>query len=177
MAAHYPSGTGSIVAIAGHPLHPMAVSLPIGALILALGADIGFWITQNPFLVYAATWLLLAALVTGAIAALLGVIELIGLGRARTLKVGLAHGAGNVLLLMLSLWNYSLHLDTPEQVIPYGLIISIVGVVLVVATGWLGGELSYRHGIGVSRQIGVSEGYDHGYPPNSRDRSANPKVR
>jgi hypothetical protein len=66
MAAHYPSGTGSIVAIAGHPLHPMAVSLPIGALILALGADIGFWITQNPFWVYAATWLLLAALVKGA---------------------------------------------------------------------------------------------------------------
>lgn len=169
MAVRYPSGTGSIVAIAGHPLHPMVVPIPIGALILALAADIGFWITQNPFWTSAATWLLLATLVSGAVAAVLGVIELMGLGRARTLGIGLAHGAGNILLLALTLWNYRLHLGTPEQAYPYGLIISAVAVVLVMLTGWLGGEMSFRHGVGVSRRIGAGEGGDSDYLPSGRE--------
>lgn len=156
---HYPSGTGSVAAIAGHPLHPMMVPLPLGALVLALAADIAYFVTENPFWAEGAEWLLLAVLVTGALAALLGIIDLISLQRARSMGIALAHGGGNMVMLAITLANY---LMRPDQVsgepMIGGFILSVIAVALSMVTGWLGGELSFKHGIGVSPGVGGNTG-------------------
>src|SRR5690606_39328664 len=108
----YPAGTGSVAAIAGHPMHPMVVPLPIGALVLALAADIAYFVTENPFWAEGAKWLLLAVLVTGALAAILGIIDLVSLARARRMIIALAHGGGNAGMLAINLSNYQ---TLPDQ--------------------------------------------------------------
>jgi uncharacterized membrane protein len=35
-------------------------------------------------------------------------------------------------------------------VVPWGLILSAATVLLLLVTGWLGGSLVYRHGVGVN---------------------------
>jgi uncharacterized membrane protein len=44
--------------VAGHPLHPMLVTLPIGFWVATLLADLGFWWTQADGWAIAAMWLL-----------------------------------------------------------------------------------------------------------------------
>lgn len=151
----YPSGTGSVAAIAGHPLHPMVVALPIGALVFALAADIAYLVTENPFWAQGAAWLLLAVLMTGALAAVLGLIDLLSLPRARTMGIAIGHGVGNLMVLAITLVNYLLRIDqVAGEPMLSGFILTVVAVALAGLTGWLGGEMSFRHGIGVSPSIG-----------------------
>jgi uncharacterized membrane protein len=49
------------------------------------------------------------------------------------------------------------------RLIPWGLILSAIWSAILLVTGWLGGELSYRYGIGM--QVGDEE-------PVRRDRRA-----
>ena len=58
----------STAAIAGHPLHPAVVPLPIGALTGALAADVAYAATNDPFFARAGRLLTLVGLVTGALA-------------------------------------------------------------------------------------------------------------
>lgn len=164
----YPAGTGSVAAIAGHPMHPMVVPLPIGALVLALAADIAYFVTENPFWAEGAKWLLLAVLVTGALAAILGIIDLVSLARARRMIIALAHGGGNAVMLAITLANY---LTRPEQAAGEpmigGFILTVLAVALSMVTGWLGGELSFRDGIGVSPGIGDGAGSEPARTPRS----------
>jgi uncharacterized membrane protein len=53
---------------------------------------------------------------------------------------------------------YARHDDVITAVIPVGLTLSIITMGIMGVTGWLGGEMSYRHGIGVSRSVGSDSG-------------------
>lgn len=162
----YPAGTGSVAAIAGHPLHPMIVPLPIGALVLALAADVALMVTANAFWAQAAVWLLLVTLVTGVAAAIVGFIDLMSIRRARSMGIGLAHGVGNLLVLFITGANYLLRVGGTENVASdYGILLSGAAVLLTVVTGWLGGELVFRHGIGVTRRVGGPAPAEHEYLP------------
>ncbi len=166
---NYPSGTGSVAAIGGHPLHPMLVPIPIGALAMAFGADIALMVTAEPFWAEAAKWLLLAALVFGVLAAVVGFIDLVGINRARTMGVGLGHAIGNVLMLVITGINYLLRAGgEAEAASSYGIILTAIAVLLVMLTGWLGGELVFRHGIGVTRKVGSGETGAPEFPAGSR---------
>jgi uncharacterized membrane protein len=67
------------------------------------------------------------------------------------------HGAGNASALVLTLINILLRGDNYEAaVLPTGLILSGIVFLGLLVTGWLGGELSYRHGVGVSKSVGAS---------------------
>jgi uncharacterized membrane protein len=151
----YPSGTGATAAIAGHPLHPILVTIPIAALVGACVADWLFFSTGNGFWALAAYWMLLSGLAVGLLAAITGVIDLLSVERARTMGIGWAHGIGNVIALALTLGNFLIRRDNPEvPPFPQGLILSTVVFAILVVTGWLGGELAFRHGVGVSRGVG-----------------------
>lgn len=161
----YPSGTGSVAAIGGHPLHPMLVPIPIGALAMALGADIALMVTAEPFWGEAAKWLLLVALIFGILAAIIGFIDLMAINRARTMGIGL----GNILVLLVTGANYLLRAGgEADAASSYGVILSAIAVVLVMLTGWLGGELVFRHGIGVASRVGAGETDDPEFLPGGR---------
>lgn len=162
METPYQTGSGSKAAIHGHPLHPLLVPLPIGILAACLASDLAFYATGDPFWARGSYWLLVAGLVTGLLAGLSGLIEILGVERARTMGMAWAHGLGNVLALALAAVNLFLrHGDIENAVLPTGLILSIAVVLIVLVTGWLGGEMSYRHGIGVSKELGAPTGREN----------------
>lgn len=155
MEPHYPAGSGTVAAIGRHPLHPMLVPLPIGFLVGAFVADIAFAASADPFWARGAFWLLIGGVVTGLLAGLAGIVELLGVPRARAMTSAWVHGLGNVVALVLATVNIALRWnDAGGPPGSTGLVLSLVVVVILLVTGWLGGELSYRHGVGVSDNVG-----------------------
>lgn len=150
----YPSGTGTTAAIFGHPLHPMLVVLPIASLVGAAVCDWVYLLSANDFWAVGAFWLIVAGLVTGAIAAVAGIVDMMSVERARTMGIAWAHAIGNVIVLGFVLVNYLMRRDNPADPTLLAIAISTGIFAALLVTGWLGGELSFRHGIGVSRGVG-----------------------
>lgn len=140
----------STAAIAGHPIHPMLVPLPIGALVLAAGTDLLSWRTGDRFWGRASRWLLGVGAAGAAIAAPFGAIDLATIPRARQLPEAWLHAGGNTCVLGLTVANLALRRGSDRRVESVGLAMSALGAGLLAVTGWLGGELSYRHRIGVA---------------------------
>lgn len=144
------SGVPSTVAIAGHPLHPPLVVFPVALLVAAAATDIGYWLTRDLFWARGSFWLIGAGLLTGIIAAIIGLIDFIRIGRVRKHTAGWAHMYANVTSLVLTAINLGLRIGNPQENILFtGLIISVVVATLLGIGGWFGGELIYRHKIGV----------------------------
>jgi uncharacterized membrane protein len=76
--------------------------------------------------------------------------------RTRAKSVGLLHGAGNVALVALFAAAALLRRDTPEhEPTLAALVLELAGGGLSLVTGWLGGELIYRLGVGVEPEAGL----------------------
>jgi uncharacterized membrane protein len=142
----------SVAQIGGHPLHPAVVPLPMGVLSFALVTDLAYVATRDRFWARSSETLIFAGLVTGAVAATLGAADF--LGRERTRRHGEAwlHAGGNIAVLGISALNLALRRDhRTKAIVPAGLMLSAISGMLLGVTGWLGGELTYRHRIGVTR--------------------------
>ena len=76
-------------------------------------------------------------------------------GGTRAKRIGLLHGGGNVVVLLLFVLSWFLRRDLPTA--PGGLEVglSALAVLLALVTGWLGGELVDRLGIGVDEGANV----------------------
>lgn len=151
----------STAAIGGHPLHPMLVPFPIAFLVGALASDLAYWSTADPFWARASVWLAGAGLATGLIAAAAGFTDFIGDRRVRAHSAAWVHFGGNGVALLLTLWSVLHRIDdSVAGVLPTGLILSLLVAGILMVTGWLGGELSYRHRVGVTEHLS-----DHGAAP------------
>jgi uncharacterized membrane protein len=147
MDTHHPRST---MTIAKHPIHPMLVPFPIAFFALTLVMDIAYWQTSNLTWKHFAEWLLLAGLMTGALAAIAGAIDLLSRREVRSRPPAWPHAIGNVIVMLLALVNSFVHArDGWTGVVPWGLALSAATVLLLLVTGWLGGSLVYRHGVGV----------------------------
>lgn len=138
----------STAAIAGHPLHPMLVPVPIGLLSAAAASDVAYAVTGDAFWARASRWLLGGGLLAGVMAAMLGIVDFTTIRRARS-STGVTHAAGNATILALTGVSLLLRRGEPRRVPPMAMALSGLAAALLTVTGWLGGELSYRDGIGV----------------------------
>lgn len=149
------SGVPSKAAIAGHPIHPVLIPFPIAFLVGALLTDLTYWWTGDPFWARGSLWLIVAGLAGGLLAAVFGLIDFLSIGRAREHLTGWIHFLGNATVLVLALVNVILRWGAPTTaVLPWGLILSAIIASILVVTGWLGGELTFRHMIGVTGHKG-----------------------
>ena len=140
----------STASIAGHPLHPMLVPFPIVCFVGALITEIVYANTANPQWVNFSSWLLAFGLVMAVFAALAGIIDFLGEPRIRSITAAWVHGGGNAVALILAIFNAFIHSrDGYTSVVPTGLILSVLTVLILVVTGWLGGELVFRHRVAV----------------------------
>lgn len=140
----------SKAAIAGHPIHPMLIPYPVALLSLVPVTDIVFAVSESEFWSSVSYYLLWAGLVSAGLAALVGLIDFFGVARVRSHRAGWVHMLLNVVVIALAAANLLLRAgNTVEQVLPSGLILSLVAAVLLMVSSWYGGELSYRHKIGV----------------------------
>ena len=140
----------SKASIAGHPIHPMLIPFPVAFLCMVPVTDVVYAVTGETFWTSVSYYLLWAGLVGAGVAGLVGLVDFLSIERARTLRAGWTHVLLNLVIIALGTANLIMRWgDTLEQVLPSGLILSIVGALLLVVSGWYGGELAYRHKIGV----------------------------
>lgn len=140
----------STASIAGHPLHPMLVPIPIACFVLTFCTDLAYWKTANIQWANMSIWLLTAGLAVAALAAIAGLIDFLGERRIRALRNVWIHAIGNAIVLVLSIFNAFVHSrDAYTSVVPTGLILSGLVVLLLMVTGWNGWSMVYRHRVGV----------------------------
>ncbi|MDF0583448.1 DUF2231 domain-containing protein [Bradyrhizobium yuanmingense] len=142
----------STAQIAGHPIHPMLVPVPITCFVGALLTDIAYVASAEIMWANFSAWLLLAGIVFGVLAATVGLIDFLGNRLVRAQAPAWPHLIGNAVVLILSIVNLMIHMrDGWTSVWPSGLVLSALTVLILPITGWLGWALVYRHGVGVAR--------------------------
>ena len=135
---------------AGHPLHPILVTLPLGLLTASLFFDFKAKWKHNSSDAKIARALIGGGVLTGLLAAAVGLVDYRAIpGGTRAKQIGLTHAVGNV--LVMALFGLSWKKRRPNETMPdtSAVVLSVLGASLAGITGWLGGELVYRLGIGV----------------------------
>ncbi|TFI57969.1 DUF2231 domain-containing protein [Sphingomonas parva] len=140
----------STARIMGHPIHPMLVPFPITLFIAALATDAAFVIDGSALWARASLWLVGAGIVTALLAALFGLADFLGDARVRALSDARMHMIGNLLAVAIEAVNLVLRLGDERAAGGAGIILSAVAVAILGFTGWKGGELVFRHGVGVA---------------------------
>jgi uncharacterized membrane protein len=136
--------------VAGHPLHPILITLPIGFFAATFLFDLVYWWTQNPAFATGALWLLGAGLIGAVLAAVTGLIDFLGDGRSRALSDAWLHAIGNVILVLVQLFSfYQRYRYGTSAVVPLGLSLSVIAVLIMLFTGWKGGEMVFRYRVAV----------------------------
>lgn len=141
----------STAEVAGHPIHPMIIPFPIACFVLALLSDLAFWKTSHDFWASASLWLIGIGLIMAALAAVMGLTDLIGDDQIRNLSDAWLHAGGNVIVVLVELYSwYSRFEHGTAAILPTGLILSLIAVLILLFTGWKGWEMVYRHHVGVT---------------------------
>jgi uncharacterized membrane protein len=139
----------STAKIADHPIHPMLVPFPIVCFVGAFVTDLVFTRNGDPGWATASNWLLIVGLVMAALAAVAGLADFLGDDRIRKLGDAVKHMLANVTAVVLEVVNLVLRLRDPAFVESTGIYISGIVVLILLYSGWKGGDLVYRHGVGV----------------------------
>jgi uncharacterized membrane protein len=139
----------STAKIADHPIHPMLIPFPIVCFVGAFVTDIVYKQNSDPGWATASMWLLGVGLVMAALAAVAGLTDYLGDERIRRMTDALKHMLANVTAVIIELVNLVLRLNNPGFAQSTGVYLSGVVVLILLYSGWKGGDLVYRHGIGV----------------------------
>ena len=135
----------------GHPLHPILVALPIGLWIFSIVSDLIFKFGfGGPVWSDVAFYTLAGGIVGALIAALPGFIDLFSIENPKSRSIGIWHMTINLLAVALYCVNFWLRQHrTPGDNLPIAL--SVIGIVFIIISGWLGGELVYVRGVAVKQ--------------------------
>jgi uncharacterized membrane protein len=135
----------SKVKFAGHPVHPMLIVFPLGLLATAVIFDIIYLVSDNSQWTVVAYYMIGAGIIGGLAAAVFGWLDWIAIpAGTRARRIGLWHGIGNVVVVGLFILSWILRRENPA-VPPTGAIVAgLTGVVIALATAWLGGELVWE---------------------------------
>jgi uncharacterized membrane protein len=119
--------------------------------------DLVFRFSGDAVFAAVAYWMIVAGLVGGALAAPFGLIDWLAIPRGTRAKtVGAVHGAGNAVVLVLFLSSALLRNEAMAAPGVAAYVCSFAGLSLALFTGWLGGELVTRFGIGVHEGADVN---------------------
>lgn len=138
----------------GHPIHAMVVGYPIGLYSTALVCDVVYVLSHETFWFRMAFWTLVFGVVTHLAAAATGLPDFLVVMREKTearrpAASHLIFGMGLLVVqgLNLAVRNWGEAPAGGSAAMP--LIVNVIAVALVGVQGWYGGELVYRHLVGV----------------------------
>lgn len=143
----------STAKIGGHPIHPMLVPFPIVCFIGVLVTDIVFLNNHDPGWATASRYLLGVGIVMAALAAVAGLTDFMGSALIRSLGDALKHMLANVTAVVLEIVNFVVRLNNDAAIAGIGIILSVIVVLILLYSGWKGGDLVFRHGIGVDDRV------------------------
>lgn len=136
---------------AGHPIHQQLIVFPLGLLGTAVVFDLLRLVTDDDGYATAAYYMIAAGVLSGLLAAVFGLIDYLGVpAETRAKRVGALHGVGNVVVVALFALSWLLRDDAADHVpTTLAFALAVAGAGLSLLTGWLGGELVARLGVGV----------------------------
>lgn len=142
---------------AGHAVHQQLIVLPLGLLATAVAFDVVGVVTDDGRLAFASYLMIVVAVVTGLAASVFGLIDYLAIPRGtRAKRVALLHGSGNLVMLVLFAGSSLLRAGSPDSMPgPAAFLLALVALVIAAGTGWLGGELVGRLGVGVDDDAGL----------------------
>ena len=136
--------------VAGHPLHPILIALPLGLLTASLVFDVRAKTRLDSTDGKIARALIGAGVLSGLAAAIPGIVDWRNIpDDSRAKSIGLFHGIGNVIALSLFALSWKKRRPNETQPDTSAVALSVLGSAILGLTGWLGGEMVYRLGIGV----------------------------
>lgn len=146
----------------GHPFHPVAVTIPLGAWSSSLVFDLISFAADDPRAFAAGSRLLIAIGLVGAVvASVLGLLDMSRIARRtpayRTALVHLALNATAIVLFALGLLIRFLDLG---RVPGAAFLLSAIAAGGLAVSGWLGGKLAYRWGVRVADEHTQREGFE-----------------
>jgi uncharacterized membrane protein len=146
----------SPASIGGHPIHPMIIPFPIALWVFSLVADVIYLWRGNPvWRDWIAFYTLLGGIVGAAVAAVPGLIDWLSLKHPKVVKIANWHARLNVIALLIFAASFYLRttsgagLVSGSSTIPVAL--SVFGVILISISGYLGGEMVFKHGVAVEQ--------------------------
>ena len=144
--ADHPHSTAKI---GTHPIHPMLIPFPIVCFIGALVTDIVFLSNSDAGWATASKYLLGIGIVMALLAAVAGLTDFFGDKRIQS-GDAIKHMLANVTAVVLEIVNFFIRLNNDSAIRTTGIILSVIVVLILLYSGWKGGDLVFRHGIGVS---------------------------
>ena len=100
----------------GHPIHQMLIVFPLGLLITAVIFDIVYFATDAPGFATVAYWNILGGIIGGLLAGIFGFIDWLAIPQGtRAKRIGMMHGIGNVVVLVLFIVAWALRSDDPVE--------------------------------------------------------------
>lgn len=152
---------------AGHSVHPMLVVFPLGLFVTALIFDIIHFATGTPLWSIVSYWMIAAGVIGGLLAAVFGLADWLSVSHGtRARRVGMWHGLGNVVVVVLFAASWLLRRGDPGSPSVAAFVLIVIGGGLGLVTSWLGGELVERLGVGV----------DEGAHPNAPSSLTTKKI-
>lgn len=132
----------------GHPNHPVVVALPIGAWSLGAWYDARSVVTGNPRDEHTADAALRFGVVGAVAAAVTGLVQYLDT-RDQVRRETAVHAALNNIALTLYVGSWAARRGGRR---PLGRRLAGLGLGLVGLSGFLGGDIAFRHGVGVRPQ-------------------------
>jgi uncharacterized membrane protein len=134
----------------GHPIHQMLIVFPLGLLSTAVIFDLIHLATHTAMWSLVSYWMIGAGIIGGLCAAVFGVVDWTKVpSGTRAYRLGIWHGLGNVCVVAFFAVSWLLRRPDPSSPSTLAVITLLIGGALSVVTGWLGGELVDRLGVGV----------------------------
>jgi uncharacterized membrane protein len=128
----------------------MLIVFPLGLLGMAVIFDVIRFITGNTALSTASHYMIGAGIIMGLVAAVFGLVDWLAVpANTRAKSVGARHGGGNVVVVLLFAASWWVRRGDPADPSSLAMVLEVVGLLLALVTGWLGGELVERLGVGV----------------------------
>jgi uncharacterized membrane protein len=128
--------------IGGHPIHTMLIPLPLGLWGFSFVADLIYLWRGNPAWEQVAFYTLAGGCVGAALAAVFGLIDLLGVKDNQVFRTGLMHAGCNVVSLLIFAASWYLRTTSGSQMLGAGskipFVLSLVGVIVLTVAGWLG---------------------------------------
>lgn len=147
----------SKASIGGHPVHPMLLPFPLALWTTSFIADVLYFFSRNGSLLLVAKFTLAAGIVGGVLAAIPGIIDWLEIKDKEVKRVADWHARLNIIALLIFAASLYLRMNrggaalfNHSMKVPF--ILSFLGVILIAISGWLGGDLAYKHGVGVAPQ-------------------------
>jgi uncharacterized membrane protein len=147
----------SKVKLFGHAVHPMLIVFPLGLFATALLFDLIRLFTGKGEWGEAAFYDIAVGIVGGLLAAVAGLIDWLAIpSGTRAKAVGMWHGLGNFVIVLLFIISWLLRLPDPGAPPAAAFILALVAVLSALVTAWLGGELVERLRVGVDEGAGLN---------------------